>query len=165
MDSTISTPYSYDNGDGFSPEETETGIGPSPLAYRLAAVVLFGSVLINLADAFFFGTSPNIIGLLIDIGVGIGLLRLSRGARGWALVRAAIGAVLGPILFFSSNDLFTAGVMSILAWSITGAILLLLTGDSRPWRLILGSAIFVIFGLGLYGLLFLLAVVGMMLGA
>ncbi|MCB0213129.1 MAG: hypothetical protein KDJ52_27555 [Anaerolineae bacterium] len=161
MDSTISPSYSYDNGDGFEPKETQSG--QSPLAYRLAAAVLFGGILINVADAF-WGASPNIMSIIIDIAVVIGLLRLSRGARGWALFRAAFGAIVGPILFFTNNDPITAGFMSILTWSITGSILLLLTGNSRPWRLILGSSIFVIFGIGLYGLIFLLALIGIALG-
>lgn len=143
----------------------ETDTGQSRLAYRLAAAVLLLTTLVNIVDglvAWALGTGAELglsklVPILIDVGLAIGLLRLLRGARTWVLIRAGVGATLWPIVLFLSNDPLTAAIMSIMQWGFCGALLLLLTGESKTWRLVLGIVIFVVFTLGLFAILMLLA--------
>jgi len=143
----------------------ETDTGQSRLAYRLAAAVLFLVALINVVDgvlAWALGVEAEVglctaLPILIDFGLGIGLIQLRKGARTWVLIRAGVGATLWPILLFLGNDPITAAIMSAMQWGFCGALLLLLTGESKTWRLALAAAIFVVFTLGLFGVLMLFA--------
>jgi hypothetical protein len=47
--------------------------------------------------------------------------------------------------------------LSVIQWGFCGALILLLTGQSKTWRLVLAMASFVIFTLGLCGVMVLLA--------
>ncbi len=142
----------------------ETDTGQSRLAYRMAAAVLFLVVLINVVDgvlAWALGVEAEIglctaLPILIDVGLGIGLIQLRKGARTWVLIRAGVGATLWPILLFLSNEPITAAIMSAMQWGFCGALLLLLTGESKTWRLALAAALFVVFTLGLFAVLILL---------
>ncbi len=143
----------------------ETDTGQSRLAYRLAAAVLFLVVLVNVVDGLVAWAMDieaelglcTVLPILIDVGLGIGLIQLRKGARTWVLIRAGIGATLWPILLFLSNDPITAVIMSAMQWGFCGALLLLLTGQSKTWRLALAVAIFVVFTLGLFSFLMLFA--------
>ncbi len=143
----------------------ETDTGQSRLAYRLAAAVLFVVVLINVVDGLVAWALDveaelglcTVLPILIDGGLAIGLLQLRKGARTWVLIRSGVGATLWPILLFLMYDPVTAAIMSAIQWGFCGALLLLLTGESKTWRLALAVAIFVVFTLGLFGLLMLFA--------
>jgi len=143
----------------------ETDTGQSRLAYRLAAAVLFLVALINVVDgavAWALGVEAElglctVLPILIDGGLAVGLLQLRKGARTWVLIRAGLGATLWPILLFLGNDPITAIIMSVMQWGFCGALLLLLTGETKTWRLALAAAIFVVFTLGLFGVLMLFA--------
>jgi hypothetical protein len=147
------------------PSKAETRTGQSRLAYRLAALMLFLGVVLEIVAMFLPGNAPGgvNISIAIDFVLALGLMQLRAGARYWALVRAVLGAILGPILFFSGYDFASAALMVIWQWVCCGGMILLLTGQSKPWRLVLGLAPFVVFYLALlalYGLYLLMLGLG-----
>lgn len=135
--------------------------GQSRLAYRLASTVLFLNTCLVVTGAV-VGGGTTLAMTILDVGIdlvpAIGLLRMYRWARLWALVRAGVGAVGLPVLSFLTNDPFTAMVMSAMQWGLSGALVLLLTGKSNTWRLGLALTSFGGFTLAPFGLR-LLAVV------
>lgn len=149
----------------------ETDTGQSKLAYRLAGAVLLLGALVSVVDALVSWAFDipvetgfsRILALVIDIGLAIGLFQLRKGARTWVLIRAGAGAILWPIVLFLGSDPLTAAILSVMQWGFCGALLLLLTGESKPWRLALGVASFVVFYLGLCGLMMLLALLALSL--
>jgi hypothetical protein len=153
------------------PPAAETLTGQSALAYRLAAVVLFLNALIsvgNLLLAWLLDLPTElaystIIPVLIDLGLAIGLLQLRKGARTWVLIRAGFGAVVWPIFIFISNDPISAVIMTLMQWGFCGPLILLLTGQSKTWRLVLAMAIFALVVLGLFSLMMLTAVAGFLM--
>ena len=138
---------------------SETSTGQNRLAYRLAAVALFVGVIVNIMDGLLGSNlGLKIIPIVIDTILVIGLIQLRPGARTYTLFRAAAGAILWPILMFAQNDLTTAIVSSIMQWSYCGSLILLLTGESKTWRLALAVGIYVVLFLGIYGVLLFLVV-------
>ena len=139
-----------------TPDETDTG--QSRLAYYLAAGVLLLGALVTVVDVLVSsaldisteGGFSIIIRIAIDVGLAIGLFQLRKGARTWVLIRAGVGAALWPIVLFLSNDPITAAIMSVMQWGFCGALLLLLTGQSKAWRYLIGIAIIVVYKLGLF---------------
>jgi len=142
----------------------KTSSGQSPLAYRLAAAVLFFGVVINIVDMIVGGSAETVATLIIDFGLAVGLIRLKAGARNFTLFRAVLGAILWPILMFVGNDVFTAIIMSLMQWGYCGALILLLTGRSKTWRLVLAIAIFVVFVLSISGLVLLFILLAQVMG-
>ncbi len=143
----------------------ETRTGQSRLAYRLAAALLVVGVTFQIVDALLTPNTPGglNISIVIDFGLAIGLLQLRAGARTWVLVRAVLGAILWPVLFFHGNDLPSAVFMTVAQWGYCGAVILLLTGKSTTWRLVLAVAVFAVFYLGLIALWLLLLALGALL--
>lgn len=151
MQATISTPatqVSYP-----TVPSTEVSTGPNGWGYRLAGVVLFGGLLIIGVDAVYSQTMPSISFFLINFWLGVGLFFKNKHSRWISLVRAALGVLIWPIFLFMNNDLLTATLMTIINAGICVPVLLLLTGQSKPWRLVSAMGVFVVFGPGLYGLL------------
>lgn len=139
-----------------------TTTGQSHLAYRLAAGVLLLGSLVNIVGFLLLPSvsSPIIFGAAIDIGLAIGMFQLRAGARNFTILRAVVGAILGPILMFINNDIITSAIIaSVMLWGYCGSILLLLTGQTKTWRLILamGVAVIVLGCDGLSTLLFFLS--------
>jgi hypothetical protein len=149
----------------------ETDTGQSRLAYRLAAAVLVLGALISIMDALVawaMGGQTDLVlfqklPVVIDVALAVGLFQLRKGARTWVLIRAGAGATLWPILLFLNHDAITATVLSVMQWGSCGALLLLLTGQSKTWRLVLAVASFVVFTLGLFGVLMLLVLLASVL--
>lgn len=130
------------------PATGETPSGQSRLAYRLAAALLFVNVLLNIVDGLLGGgpyLAAKVIPVVAGLIIAIGVYQLRGGFRLWALVGAALGAVAIPILCFLTNDPFTAGFMSVMQWGLCAAIILLLTGQSRTWRVALAVGIYMLF--------------------
>lgn len=149
------------------PPMRETPSGQSRLAYRLAAALLFVNVFLNILDGLVAGGSTlasKIIPIVGGLVLAIGLLQLRGGFRLWALVAAVLGAIAFPILSFLSSDALTAIWMSVIQWGLSGALILLLTGQSKTWRLALAVGIYVVFTLVPFGLLLLLIALAWLLG-
>ncbi len=151
LGNTTSQPFALESLDTISIEETESG--QSHLAYRLAAIVLFVTAFLNILNILygFMVTGapdiPRIVSLLIDIGLGVGLLQLRPGARIWVLFRVILGGIVFLCIALNNNDVLTAFVLGLIQLSFSGSLILLLTGTSKPWRLIAAGALFVIFTL------------------
>jgi hypothetical protein len=137
------------------PPSGETPTGQSRLAYRLAAMLLFVGASLNIVDALLSGgatLTALLPGIGIDIFLGIGLLRFSGRLRLWVLVRAVLGAIAWPIIAFLGTEPSTALVMSAMQLGYSSALLVLLTGQSKTWRLGLALAVFAGFTLGPFAL-------------
>jgi tetratricopeptide (TPR) repeat protein len=116
---------------------TGTVTGQSPLAYRVAAIVLLvGGVLVTGIASLVTLNPAGIAGVTIDALLITALFGLRPGARNFTLFRAIAGAVLGPLLIGAEagGGLIQAGA-NLLGWGYCGALLLLLTGRTRPWRI------------------------------
>ena len=138
----------------FRPKEVsqvpETESGQSFLAYRLAAVVLFVNALLISVDVLLgiveYG-APNvsrIVTMIIDVALGVGLLQFRSGARSWVLFRVVLGTVLFFVIAFISSDLMTAVISTVVQLSFCGSLVLLLTGESKAWRLIVAGGLYVV---------------------
>jgi hypothetical protein len=55
--------------------------------------------------------------------------------------------------------MITTLVLTVINCGVYGPVIFLLTGQSKFWRLVTAMGVFLIFGLGLYSLLFLLVLV------
>ncbi|GAB4430499.1 MAG: hypothetical protein Fur0044_28180 [Anaerolineae bacterium] len=151
MQAAISTPAAHVSYPALP--STEVSTGPNGWGYRLAGLVLFVSILFTGADPLYGQTMPAISAILINLWVSIGLLFKNKHARWAALARAAIGVLIWPIFFFIANDPLTTILLIVVNGGFYVPVLLLLTGQSKVWRLVSGMGIFLVFGLGLYGLL------------
>jgi hypothetical protein len=152
-----------------TPTQAETDTGQSILAYRLAAVVLYLAVLVNVVSIVFaiaVGDPPPanlIVSSIIDSALGVGLLLLKRGARSLVLIRAVLGGIFLPILTFAQGDVVVAIVTTVMQWGYCGSLILLLTGESKTWRIVVGMAIFCVFSLCLGGGLMAVGVLALLL--
>ena len=149
------------------PPSGETPTRQTRLAYRLAAVLLFVGASLNIVDALLSG-GATLTALLpsigIDIFLGTGLLRFSGRLRLWVLVRAVLGAIGWPILAFLGGDPFTAIVTTAMNLGYGSALVLLLTGQSKTWRMALALALFVVFTLGTFTVVLLLIALAFLMG-
>ncbi len=134
-----STPQPPDRAETAPPPKPPSG--PTPTAYRLAALVLGLGVAMSLAF-FLFGGQPDPITIVIDAILIAGLLFYKPWARSFTLIRVGLGAVLWPILYFLGNPPLIALVSSLIQWGFCGALLLLLTGETKPRRLAIALAIY-----------------------
>jgi hypothetical protein len=128
---------------------SQTPTGQSRLAYRLAATLLLLNATLVLVIATATGTAAAPSMLVIDSALAIGLIDLRRGARALVLFRAAMGVLVSAVLvalLLLRGELSPAaagsGVLPQLA--VAAALALLLTGQSKSWRLALAVGIFVI---------------------
>ena len=119
-----------------------------PIAFRVAAGILLANLLIS-AAGLLIGQIPNVITTVIDLALAVGLFLLRPGARGFALFRAYAGAILGPIVIFWRADFMTAIIMSFLQLCYCGALILLLQGKTKNWKVITAIGIFGVFYLGI----------------
>jgi len=133
--------------------------GVTPIAFRVAAGILFTSSILSLVSLF-FGSAPNVVALLIDVWLGISLLGLNAGARRFALFRAYAGAIVWPILLFVQNDFMTAMILTVIQLAYCGSLILLLQRETKNWKIYLSLGIFIIFVLCAMSVLFLLAFLG-----
>ncbi len=118
--------------------------GQTIIAYRLAALVLGLGVAMSLANIL-IGGQPNPTAIVIDGILIAGLLFFKAWARSFTLIRVALGAILWPILYFLGNPLPIALVSSLVQWGFCGALLLLLTGETKPRRLAIAMAVYAAF--------------------
>lgn len=113
--------------------------GPAP-GSRLAAGVTYANALAGLLvmlmrPAEANARSASYITIAIDVVVATSLLQGKAGARGWAILRAVLGAlVLGPIIW--SNGAHEYAVGQVL---FSAGLLLLLVGQPGAWRLGAGT--------------------------
>lgn len=154
FEETVRQPLSESLKD-LTPVDTETG--QSALAYRLAAGVLLLNALLNIISTLFYliaglpPSMPAIVSGVIDLALAVGLFQLRPGARTWVLLRAVLGAIMMPLCAVSNGDLVELGLSALVYWGYAGSLLVLLTGESKTWRIAVGIVLFIIFGLFLAG--------------
>lgn len=128
-----------------------TESGQSRLAYQLAAGLLFLVVLIGVADmAFVYAAAGDVIylrvfNLVVQFAFGVALLRFDTGIRSCVLILAVLGAILVPVAYFLAYDLVTAILGTLIQIGFGVSLVLLLTGESKPWRLWTAGTVFVAF--------------------
>jgi hypothetical protein len=118
----------------------ETPTGQSRLAYQLAALFLLINVVVGLPGQVvietFTGLGNFALFLPIPLALAIGLLEFRSGARVLTIVFAVL-AFLVSILGLTVVEL-------LVAWTGPVAFLLLLTGQSKRWRIIIAVALYVV---------------------
>jgi hypothetical protein len=119
-----------------------------PLAFRVASGILVVNILMNIG-VLVLGQAPNIIALVVDGILAISLFLLHPGARGFTLFRAYAGGILLPILAFWQHDPLTAVILSIVQVFYSGALILLLQGETKNWKVITAICIFGVFCVGI----------------
>jgi hypothetical protein len=131
-------------------QAAETPSGQSQLAYKLAgAFTIAGGVLTLMA-----GVGTAVVGVVIDIVLGIGLIQLRGWARVWMIIRAIGAAILVPFLASLQGDAVAGAVVIVVGWMYVAALLLLLTGRSAMWRVATSAVLFGLYALvSLFGLL------------
>jgi len=117
-----------------------------------AAALLFTTAIINLWSVAFLASiaGPSaLVTALIDIGLGIGLLKGSRTARTWILVRAVIGGILWGIVSLGTGDIASFMFQEMYSVSL---IVLLVGHGSLLKGLLVGIPNLAVFGLAVLGL-------------
>jgi hypothetical protein len=127
----------------------------------VAAGLLFATAILNLWSMVFFremtGTS-GMVSSFIDIGLGIGLLKGSSGARTWVLVRAIIGGFLWGILALGTGDIAWFFFQEMYSVSL---IILLIGRGSVIKAALVGAPNALVLGLAILGLGFMTIAGGM----
>jgi hypothetical protein len=126
-----------------------TAAAQARLAYRLAAAIMLINVALGLNAAIAAGYATANSVFMIDSALAIGLIDLRPVARTLTLIRAAIG-VTGSVAFamllvvrgYESPAAAVAGAAPQLA--LAAALAVILAGQARPWRLALGSGVYVL---------------------
>jgi len=118
----------------------ETPTGQSRLAYQLAALFLLIDTIVRVPGQMVASTLSGLghfaIILLVSFALAIGLLEFRPRAR-------ILTIVLAFLAFFGSILLLT--VVELLAgWTGPVALLLLLTGQSKRWRIIVAVALYIV---------------------
>lgn len=118
----------------------ETPTGQSRLAYQLAATFLLIDAIVRVPGQMIAATSTDLglsaMGLLVSFALAISLLEFRPRARILTIVLAFV-AFLGSVLFLTVLELLAG-------WTGPVALLLLLTGQSKRWRLIVAVALYVV---------------------
>jgi hypothetical protein len=65
---------------------------------RTAGWILLVTAAINLLATLFTGFVTTLVGAVVDVVLGVQLVRLRHSWRAWVVVRAGIGAVLGVLI-------------------------------------------------------------------
>jgi hypothetical protein len=149
------------------PPPGETPTAQSRLAYRVAAVLLFVGASLRIPDVILSSgtlSAAGLAGIVVDVALGIALLRLSGGARLVVLVRAVFGAIIVPVLAFGSFEPLTAMIWTAMQLGISIALALLLTGQSKTWRIALALSLFLVFTLGTFTVFLLLMALASLMG-
>lgn len=140
---------------------SETPTGQTRLAYRIAASLLVIGILNNCIGIVASMGAWPISNVVIDIVLAFGLFAVRPGIRNLTIFRAIGGIILGPIFYaMTGADVQTIAVETLVQWSYCGALILILTGRTKPWRITLFiamAAIFTIITVRAYVLLFLFA--------
>ena len=119
-------------------------LAQSRVAVWTAVGIIFFIDLLNIVLSIILSIMPGaleISSIVIDLYLGINLLRGKRWARKWMLIRVVLGLLVWGILAIFQKD-FGGLIMQA---GFCGAILLLLTGISTRNRILEGIALFVIF--------------------
>lgn len=131
-----------EQGQETTKEEGYGELSQSRDAVWTAVGIIFFIDLLNIVLSIIFSVivALDIVPIVIDLYLGINLLRGKRSARTWMLIRVVLGLLVWGILAIFQKD-FGGLIMQV---GFCGAILVLLTGISTRNRILGGIALFVI---------------------
>jgi len=131
--------------------------GQSTFAYRMSAAILALGILMSISvrPVLFRNVVAYVVPILVDIALVVGLAQLRPGARLLALMRTAVVAIATPLIWFARADfipvwfarvdlMIPAAAQTLAAWGSCAALVLLLTGRTRPWRVVLALTLYVL---------------------
>ena len=119
-------------------------------AVRSAAVIIAVNAVLTVALEFAAGTNVNVIPFVAALFISYYLYRLRPRAENLAIGLSIIVGTLLPAIYFWLLPLPGAVLQSLLAWGVSGAVLLLLLGQAGPLRRRVAIALFVVLSLGTY---------------
>lgn len=110
---------------------------------RAAGWILLANAVVTVAMLVVTLTAAGMVSAIVDVIIGTRLLKLRHSWRAWAMLRAAVGMVLGLLAIFGMpaiQEPLRVGVFlgAIGQWLYGGAILMLLAGRPAPPRVRLG---------------------------
>jgi len=114
---------------------------------RTAGWILLVTAAINLLASLFTGIVTTLVGAVVDVLLGVQLLRLRDRWRVWVAVRAGIGAALG--VFICVGGVMQPGNTPTVIFGLgqivyCGSLFLLVLGTPTPWRVGLGRIVFAV---------------------
>ena len=128
----------------------EEQLSEARLALRVGAGFLFVGAAINLCLTLVFAlvggveaaaaSFAGLISYVIDIGIGIGLWQGRMRWRVWALLRAVLGFLFLGVSSIAQGDF----VALILQAAFSGAVILVLTGESNRTRTMIAVGIYAV---------------------
>ena len=99
-------------------------------AVRAAAVIIVVNTALRIALELVAGTRVNFLPAVAAVVLGYYLYRLRSRAENLAIGLSIIVGTLMPAIYFWLLPLPGAVIQSLLAWSLSGAVLLLLLGQA-----------------------------------
>jgi len=113
---------------------------------RSAAWILLATAGINLLAWLVRRNGIPPLGILVDVFLGVQLLKLRHGWRAWALVRAGVGAAIGLVLtvggFFASTGPVVTSTIGVGQLAYCSSLFLLLFGHPSSERVRAGRLVF-----------------------
>jgi len=125
-------------------------------AVRTASVIIGVNAGLTVVLEFVAGTKVNVLPFAAALFIGYYLYKLRSRAENLAIGLSIIVATLMPAIYFWLLPLPGAVLQSLLAWGLSGAVLLLLLGQAGPVRRRLAIVLFVVLTLGTYCVAFAL---------
>lgn len=119
-------------------------------AVRTAAVIIATNAVLTVALEFVARTKVNFLPFVAALLIGYYLYKLRSRAENLAIGLSIIIGTLMPAIYFWLLPLAGAVLQSLLAWGLSGAVLLLLLGQAGPVRRRVAIALFVVLSLGTY---------------
>ncbi len=136
-----------EQGQEMTKEEGYGELSQSRVAVWSAVGVIFFIDLLNIVLSIISSVmldAADIIPIVIDLYLGINLLRGKRSARKWLLIRVVLGLLVWGIMAIFQQDY----VGLIMQAGFCGAIIILLTGISTRNRIVGGIACFLVLVVG-----------------
>lgn len=119
-------------------------------ALRTAAAIIVVNAVLTVVLEYFAGTNVNFLPFVAALFIGYFLYKLRPRAENLAIGLSIIVGTLLPAIYFWLLPLAGAVLQSLLAWGLSGAVLLLLLGQAGPVRRRVAIALFVVLSLGTY---------------
>jgi hypothetical protein len=111
-------------------------------AWRTAAILLVVNVILGAAVAFVTKSGGGGFAWIIGMVLAYQLYHLRAGAGTAVIVVACLSGVLGPFLLFRRGPALDAAILSLAAWGLVAALLMLLIGEAKRSRRILAVVTF-----------------------
>lgn len=142
------------------PPKPITSLSDMTLGARIAGGLLVANGLLNVLEWIVMsgkgGKGPSILPVVLDFVIGASLLGNNPKFRAWAVLRAALGAVIFAGIQAASGEYF----LCVLQLAVSSSFLMLLLGDAGKVRIGASCTIF-----GIYTLLEIVGLISITSGA